>query len=268
MAVWDFYSKPIIPFQVEEIGMSDRLDEVDKRILYHLVRDARNTSAPDIAEEVNVSAGTIRNRISQLEGAGILRGYHAIVDYPQAGGRLTNLYICTSPVPDRDRLSKQVAEISGVVSVRQLMKGRSNLHVTAVGDDMQELNRIANDLSAIGLEIEEENLLQSEQVLPYHKFGPDESQDGHTIADFMELSGGAEVVELSVSEDAEIAGYTLREANEQGVIQSDVLVVSIERDDEILTPRGDSLVHPDDLVTVFCRAGITRETLDVFGERS
>jgi len=246
--------------------MSDRLDEVDKRILYHLVRDARNTSAPEIAEEVNVSAGTIRNRISQLEESGVLRGYHALVDYPRAGGQMTNLYICTSPVPDRDRLSKQVAEIPGVVSVRQLMKGRSNLHVTAVGDDMQELNRVANDLSAIGLEIEEENLLQSEQHLPYHKFGPEESPDGHTIADFMELSGGAEVVEVTVDADAPVAGRTLSDANESGVIQSDVLVVSIERDDEILTPRGDTTVRPDDLVTLFCRGGLTRETVEAFGE--
>lgn len=248
--------------------MSDRLDDVDKRILYHLVRDARNTSAPEIAEEVNVSAGTIRNRISQLEEAGILRGYHALIDYSQAEGRLTNLYICTSPVPDRDRLSKQVAEIPGVVDVRQLMKGRNNLHITAVGDDMQELNRVANDLSAIGLEIEEENLIQSEQVLPYHKFGPDETREGQTIADFMELSGGAEVVELAVSSDADIAGLTLSEANDRDVIQSDVLVVSIERDDEMLTPRGDTVVRPDDLVTVFCRGGLTRATVEAFGERS
>jgi len=54
----------------------------------------------------------------------------------------------------------------------------------------------------------------------------------------MELSGGAEVVEMSVSADAVVAGLTLREANEQSVIQSDVLDVSTERDDEILTPRG------------------------------
>ena len=247
--------------------MSKRLDDVDKRILYYLVRDSRNTSAPQIAEEVNVSAGTIRNRIEQLEDAGVLRGYHAIVEYSRAEGRLTNLYICTSPVPDRDRLSKQVAEIPGVIGVRQLMKGRNNLHVTAVGNDMQELNRISNDLSSIGLEIEEENLLQSEQTLPYHKFGPDESREGHTIADFMKLSGGAEVVELTVSTDANIAGLTLSNANKTGVLHPDVLVVSIERDDTILTPRGDTTVQSDDLVTVFCRGGLDEETLNAFGER-
>ncbi|WP_244605350.1 TrkA C-terminal domain-containing protein [Halorhabdus rudnickae] len=120
---------------------------------------------------------------------------------------------------------------------------------------MQELNRIANNLSTIGLEIEEENSLQSEQLLPYDKFGPAESQDGHTIADFMELSGGAEVLELTVSADADIAGLALREANESDVIQSDVLVVSIERDNEVITSRGDTVVRPDGLVTLLCRGG-------------
>lgn len=248
--------------------MSDRLDGVDERILYHLVRDGRNTSAPEIAAEVNVSAGTIRNRIGQLEDAGVIRGYHAAIDYSRTNGRLTNLYICTSPVPERDRLSKQVTEIPGVVGVRQLMKGRSNLHVTAVGDDMQELNRVASNLSSLGLEIEEENLLQSEEILPYHKFGPDESRDGITITDFLKLSGGAEVVELTVTENARIAGSTLSQANEDGVIHPETLVVSIERDDSILTPRGDTVIRPDDLVTVFCRGGIDEETLEAFGEKN
>lgn len=55
-------------------GMANRLDEIDKRVLYHLAADARDTSAPAIAEEVNVSAGTIRNRIRQLEADGTIKG--------------------------------------------------------------------------------------------------------------------------------------------------------------------------------------------------
>ncbi len=247
--------------------MSDRLDEVDKRILYHLMRDARNISAAKIADEVSVSPGTIRNRISQLEEAGIVRGYHAVIDYPRADGRLTNLYLCTSPVPDRDRLSKQATEIPGVVGIRQLMKGQRNIHITAVGDDMSELNRIANDISKLGLEIEEENLLQGEQRFPYHKFGPDDTQDGHTIADFMELSGGAEVVELTVDSGTDIAGLTLSEANEMGLLQYKDLVVSVERDDEILTPRGDTTIQPDDLITLFCQNGLNEPTVDSFTVR-
>ena len=54
--------------------MAHRVDEVDKRILYRLAQDARNTATSDIAEEMDVTSATIRNRIEQLEEQGILRG--------------------------------------------------------------------------------------------------------------------------------------------------------------------------------------------------
>jgi DNA-binding Lrp family transcriptional regulator len=123
--------------------MEHRLDEVDRRILYRLMEDARDTSAPDIAEEVNVSAGTIRNRIHRLEDLGIIRGYHAGVDFELAAGKLTNLFVCSAPVSDREKFAKQVLEIPGVVDVRELMAGQRNLHVTAVGDDMNDITRIS-----------------------------------------------------------------------------------------------------------------------------
>lgn len=52
--------------------MQARLDDIDRRILYYLRVDARNTTAPMIAEEVDVSAATIRNRINQLEEKGVI----------------------------------------------------------------------------------------------------------------------------------------------------------------------------------------------------
>ena len=244
--------------------MGTRLDEIDKRILYHLARDARGISAPDIAEEVNVSAGTIRNRIRQLEERGVIEGYHARINYEQAERRLTNLFICSTDVPDRERIAKQVADVSGVVGVRELMTGRGNLHVTAVGEDMADLSRVAHDLSNLGIEIEGENLVQREYYGPYDEFGPDDGPEGQSITDFMNLSGGAEVVELTVASAAPMAGLTLREANQRGVIDPEALVISIERDEEMLTPKGDTRIRPDDVVTLFSRTGVDEETIDAF----
>lgn len=78
-----------LPSSPEIKRMSVRFDEIDKRILYHLARDARGISAPDIADEVNVSAGSIRNRINRLEEEGVLEGYHARIDYERAERRHT-----------------------------------------------------------------------------------------------------------------------------------------------------------------------------------
>lgn len=244
--------------------MPRRLDEVDKRILYHLVRDARNTSAPQIAEEVSVSPGTIRNRIHQLEEDGILEGYHAQIDYERVEGRLTNLFVCTVPVAERERLAQQVLDVPGVVHVRELMSGQGNLHVKGVGEDMGDLSRIARKLTNLGLEIRGEHLLHREHHRPYRPFGPDNGSESAEIADFISLAGGAEVVEVTVEEGAEIAGTSLMDANAEGLINSNVLVIGIERGRETLTPRGDTRVQADDLVTVFSRTGIRESTLDVF----
>ena len=244
--------------------MDSQIDEIDKHIIYHLTRDARHTSAPAIAEEVDVSAATIRNRISQLEERGIIRGYHADVDYEHAEGRITNLFMCNSPVPQRESLAQQVRAISGVVNVRELMAGHGNLHVLAVGTDTEDMTRVARGLSNLGLEIEDEALLQREHSIPYHPYGPSSDRDRLRVADLTALTGGAEVVELTVSADAPITGRTLAAANELGVLSDDVLVVAIERGDTIVTPKGNTEIQAGDVVSVFARDGVGEDVATAF----
>lgn len=246
--------------------MGYRLDEVDRRIIYRLMDDARTTSAPDIAEEVNVSAGTIRNRIHRLEELGIITGYHASVDFERADGKLINLFVCSAPVSDREKLAKQVLEIPGVVDARELMAGQRNLHVTAVGSDMNDLTRISRAIEALGMEIEDEDLIQRHYHQPYHHFGPEDRVHGSSLTDFISLTGGAEVIELSVSDAAPIEGLTLEEANTDGLLGDDVLVVAIERDGEIITPRGETTIRADDLITVFSQRGRADELVRSFSD--
>lgn len=248
--------------------MPTRLDEIDKRILYYLAEDARNISAPMIAEEVNVSAGTIRNRISQLEDRGVIKGYHAAIDYECADSSLVNLLVCDTSVPDREKLAKQALRIPGVINVRELMTGRGNLHVTVVGADTSDLTHIGRALSELGVDIVDEGLLQREYSTPYQPFGPEEGLAEQSMADFMSLAGDAEVVSLTVAADAPVAGRTLQEANEEELIGVDVLVVAIERENAIITPRGDTTIQPDDLATVFSRDGVSNELLSLFTDES
>lgn len=244
--------------------MGRRLDEIDKRILYYLAEDARNVSAPQIAEDVDVSPGTIRNRIQQLESAGVIRGYHADIDYERVENRMTNLYVCNTPVGDREGHARHVLEIPGVVNVRKLRKGRGNLQVKAVGEDMSDLTRIAQQIHALGLEIEDEDLLQEEYFRPYRPFGPEDDDGTGMLADVMQLSGEAEVADVTVAEGAQILETTLRQANERGLLDDDVLVIAIERDDEIITPKGNTAIEAGDLVSLFSRSGITDDDLAVF----
>lgn len=228
-----------------------RLDDIDRRILYHLVADARHTSAPDIAEEVNVTPGTIRNRTDQLEERGVIKGYHAHVDYERAEGLLTNIYRCTTSSTKRGKLSRQILQIPGVVNVREIMTGREDLEIKAVGPDTEEFTRIADAIMNLDVDIEDQALLQREFFEPYHQYGPQESRERPSVTDFLDLSGKAEVVELTVPDEAPVTDSTLNEANEAELLDDETLVIAIEREGQIITPRGETRIEAGDIVTLF-----------------
>ena len=240
------------------------IDTIDERILYFLTEEARHTSAPDIADEVDVSAPTVRNRISRLEDAGVIRGYHAHIDYGQVESRLTNLFMCSTAATDRQRFAQRVLGVPGVVNVREVMTGRGDLRVKAVGTNQDDLMRIAQDITALGVEIDDEDLLHRENFRPYAQFGPDERDAVSPVTGVADLAGDADVVEIAVGEDAPITGMTLEEAGEEGLLTEDVLVVTIEREDQAITPRGETTIEAEDFVTVLSRTGVSDEILTVF----
>ncbi|MFD1564402.1 TrkA C-terminal domain-containing protein [Haloarchaeobius amylolyticus] len=244
--------------------MDYRLDKIDRRIIYELMHDARNTSSPTIADQVNVSPATIRNRISQLEENNIIRKYTAEIDFERADSYLTNLYICNAPVSERKALAQKASAVPGVINVRQLMTGRRNLHIMAVGENTEHLRRITRALSHLGIEIEDETLVESENHSPYTLFGPDEEISAKTAADFISLTGDANIVDVTVQADAPIVDHTLEEAVQNDILDDDSLVIAIERGDRVLTPHGTTVIQSNDIVTVLSHSGDTEHTLDAF----
>ncbi|OSP05069.1 AsnC family transcriptional regulator [Halorubrum ezzemoulense] len=247
--------------------MGHRIDEIDKRILYHFAADARNTATSDVAEEMGVTPATIRNRIDQLEERGILRGYPADVDYKAIGGYITYLFRCTAPIPERTPLAQSALDVSGVVGVQELMSGSANLLVTAVGGDTDDINHIAGELSDLGLRIEDESVMQGEYHRPYDPFGPETVPRGPSLTDFMSLAGDAEVAEFTVSEGAEIAGKTIEEAVADELISGDSHVVGVERDGEVLTPKGETRFQAGDVVSLLSPAPFETGSLEAFGSQ-
>jgi len=246
-------------------GMEHRVDEIDKRILYYLARDARNTVAADVADEMDVTPATIRNRIHQLEAEGILRGYVADVNYKSIDGHVTYQFNCTAPIPERDRLAQSALDVAGVVAVRELMTGSSNIAVTVVGSSTDDVSRIASELSDLGLEIDDESVIEAEYHQPYSPFGPEDAPIGPSLTDFMSLAGGAEVVEFTVSDGAAVAGMTIEDAVDEGYLADEMLVVGIERDGDVLTPKGETTIQTGDVVSLFSKSGLEKDALEVFG---
>jgi trk system potassium uptake protein len=85
-----------------------------------------------------------------------------------------------------------------------------------------------------------------------------------SVKDFMHLGEGAEVFEITATQGSEIAGTSLQEANEMGLFGEDVLIVAIQRDTSVITPRGETEIQTGDLVTVFSKQGFTPDVIELF----
>lgn len=149
------------------------LDATNRAVLYLLQRDARRITTEEMANQIGVSASTVRNRIDELEEEGIIRGYHPIVDYDKAGLQLHVLFICTAPSPNRERLAKEVRDVSGVVTIQEVLNGKENIQIEAVGTDTNDIGRISDEISSLGIEVVNSKILKSFHKQPFDHFGQD-----------------------------------------------------------------------------------------------
>lgn len=154
------------------------LDEVDRGVLHLLQKDARNTTAEEMAEQVGVSASTVRNRIEKLEEGGVIRSYRPVIDYERANLPLHVLFICTVQSQERREMARKVLSVKGVIGVKEMITSVENLHVEAVGLDTTDLVRITDTLQEIGLQIRSAELMKEEYVQPFDfHLGPRSATD-------------------------------------------------------------------------------------------
>ncbi|MGA9402870.1 potassium channel family protein [Haladaptatus sp.] len=86
-----------------------------------------------------------------------------------------------------------------------------------------------------------------------------------SIKDYMKVGKTAEVFEITVDSYAPIAGLTLSDAADDGLFDEGMLVVAIDRENEVITPRGNTKIEGGDVVTVFSENGATPKVTDIFG---
>lgn len=156
---------------------SESLDDVDRGILFALQRDARNTTIADIAEEVEVSASTVRNRIERLEDSGIIESYYPKIDYEKSNFPLRVLFICSAPADNREHLAQEALETRGVVDVREMLTSTHNLYVEAVAIDTRDLSLISNELTAAGFAVNSSEIVTSHYTRPWAHFEYDDDPE-------------------------------------------------------------------------------------------
>jgi Lrp/AsnC family leucine-responsive transcriptional regulator len=86
------------------------LDQIDLKILSILQNDGRRRLA-DIADEVELSAPAVMERVKKLEASGVIRGYQALVDGKKVGKDIT-AFIGVSVGSQRD-MAKFAAQMMG-----------------------------------------------------------------------------------------------------------------------------------------------------------
>lgn len=83
-----------------------------------------------------------------------------------------------------------------------------------------------------------------------------------SIRDFMSIGGGeAEIFEIVVTSKAQILDKALDDIK---LTRKDALIVAITRDDEIIVPRGNTVIKEGDRVTVFALAKGIEEITQLF----
>lgn len=150
--------------------MGLELDEVDRAILNLLQQDARHNTATDIAENVDVTANTVRNRIRRLEEEGVIAGYLPIIDYERTEKSLYMVVQCTVPIDERGGFAEAALEVEGVVAVREVMTGHRNLRIDLVAEDTDEITTAVSRLQRQGMEVEEQELVKAEHLQPFDHF--------------------------------------------------------------------------------------------------
>lgn len=183
---------------------------------------------------------------------------------------IANTYDCM--VINADATSKSTLDDAGADEADAILsttnKDATNVMVSLLADqlDIPEIISVVYDHDHMPLfrEIGVSTIENPEQLIAEHLY---RAVTRPSIIDYMRVGKTAEVFEITIHEDAPIAGKTIQEASDENLLTDDILIVALERGDEedLLTPRGGTTLYPGDLLTVYSDIGVTPEVTDIFG---
>jgi Lrp/AsnC family transcriptional regulator for asnA, asnC and gidA len=123
---------------------SEKVDEIDREIIRHLVRDGRRPYA-DIAEEMGLSASTIQQRANRLIDADLVR-IRAITDPIALGVPITASILLKV---DGARLGQIAQEVSALEEVGwvAIMSGAYDISIEIACRDNEHLIELISEIA-------------------------------------------------------------------------------------------------------------------------
>lgn len=119
---------------------------MDMQIIRELQENARK-SYRAIAEKLNVSEGTVYNRVSKLKELGVIRGFIPNIDYSKLGFGLVALIGLTVEGGHLHEIEQTIAGESNVSAVYDIT-GEYDALIVAKFKDHESLNSFVKKLSA------------------------------------------------------------------------------------------------------------------------
>lgn len=142
-------------------------EHLDRRLIRALQQDARR-SLRALAEELDVSTGTVRNHLRDLEERGVIRGYRPDVDYAELGYSLVTV---TRIKARGDAIPRIVEELVSDPRLTHVYEITGDFDVMVVGrfrNDVEMNREIKRLLGVKGVEGTNTSV-----VLEVHKEGGD-----------------------------------------------------------------------------------------------
>ncbi len=118
------------------------LDEKDKQILDILITDGRMPYS-DIGEKIGLSRTAVKNRITEMENTGIIKGYRAVID-PQNTSDMMTFVVNIETTAESFEEAKRIFEDSDETVT--LIQTTGNCHLVAIclSQDVKTMRTFVN----------------------------------------------------------------------------------------------------------------------------
>jgi Lrp/AsnC family leucine-responsive transcriptional regulator len=105
----------MLAFRASDPKIINLIDQIDLKILHILQLNGRARLA-DIADEVELSAPAVMERVKKLESSGVIKGYLALVDAKKVGKDITAFIgVSINHQRDVDRFAKHILQYPDVL---------------------------------------------------------------------------------------------------------------------------------------------------------
>lgn len=115
-----------------------KLDATDRKILEILQNDANITNA-QLAKEIGLSPAPTLERVNKLEGSGVIRSYHAVIDPASVNLGVSTFVMVSLKGHNKENIDKFVNAINQIDEVIECH------HITGAGDFILKL--VSSDIT-------------------------------------------------------------------------------------------------------------------------